>query len=112
MTHLADNFNGDNEKLVSCIEALLALDAAGALTPHGVGGHARQLLSAAAVRIEALEKALREIGSVEADPGDGTVKPNLEYVLIRGFSAMGWGQPSLAAHDILALAALAPEQDK
>jgi hypothetical protein len=48
---LADDFNGDTPKLISCIEALLALDASGSLVPHGIGGHARKLLSAAAVRL-------------------------------------------------------------
>jgi len=45
-------FNGDDKKLVSCIGALLALDEKGALAPHGIGGHARTLLSASAERIE------------------------------------------------------------
>lgn len=43
------------------------------------------------------EVTIEKIATVEIDPGDGTVKPNLEYVLIRGFSAMGWVQPNLAA---------------
>ncbi|WP_272962302.1 hypothetical protein [Alcanivorax jadensis] len=46
-----DNFNGDDQHLVSCIYALLALDKKGVLVPHGIGGHARNLLSAAATRI-------------------------------------------------------------
>ncbi|WP_156433864.1 hypothetical protein [Bradyrhizobium retamae] len=50
---------------------------------------------------------VRDIASVEVDPGDGTALPNLEYVLIRGFSAMGWAHPSLAAHEMIeAIAAL------
>jgi hypothetical protein len=48
-----DTFNGDNAKLVESIKALLALDESGSLVPHGVGGHARQLLSAAASRLSA-----------------------------------------------------------
>lgn len=47
----ADDFNGDNAALCRSIEALLSLDAAGALVPHGLGGHARGLLSAAFVRL-------------------------------------------------------------
>ncbi|WP_201319994.1 hypothetical protein [Burkholderia sp. E168m30] len=50
---LTDNFRGDNAQLVRSIEALLELDAEGALVPHGVGGHARALLSAAAIRLAA-----------------------------------------------------------
>jgi len=51
---LADTFNGDNQKLVGCIEALIKLDADGALVPHGLGGsnsHAVRLLAAAAARL-------------------------------------------------------------
>ncbi len=47
-----DSFNGNNKHLVSCIEALLALDAKGALS-HGVGGHARAMLEASAARLTA-----------------------------------------------------------
>lgn len=52
---MADNFNGSNAKLCGSIDALLSLDAAGALVPHGIGGHARTLLESAATRIRALE---------------------------------------------------------
>jgi hypothetical protein len=48
---LVDEFNGDTAHLIRCIEALIALDAAGVLVPHGIGGHAHKLLSAAAVRL-------------------------------------------------------------
>lgn len=46
-----DDFRGDNARLRDCIRALLDLDADGALVPHGVGGHARALLSAAYCRL-------------------------------------------------------------
>lgn len=45
------DFNGDTPHLIRCIESLLRLDASGALVPHGVGGHARTLLAAAAARL-------------------------------------------------------------
>jgi hypothetical protein len=48
---IEDSFRGDDAKLISCIEALIHLNDAGALVPHGIGGHARELLSAAAVRL-------------------------------------------------------------
>ena len=48
-----DDFRGDTPSLVRNIVALLELDADGALVPHGVGGHARGLLSAAAARLAA-----------------------------------------------------------
>lgn len=44
-------FKGDNKALVSSITALLALDAKGALVPHGIGEMARQLLEASSVRL-------------------------------------------------------------
>jgi hypothetical protein len=34
------------------------------------------------------------------DPCDGTVAPSLQYVLIRGFTAMGWEQPKAASEDM------------
>lgn len=37
----------DPSQLADCIEALLVLDAKGALAPHGVGGLARSLLAGA-----------------------------------------------------------------
>ena len=49
----ADEFRGDTASLVRNIVALLDLDAQGCLVPHGVGGHARGLLSAAASRLAA-----------------------------------------------------------
>ncbi len=48
---MTDDFKGDNAQLVSCIESLISLDADGALVPHGLGGHARGLLAAAASRL-------------------------------------------------------------
>lgn len=50
---MTDNFNGDTAHLIRSIEALLELDAKGVLRPHGIGGHARTLLEAAAVRLAA-----------------------------------------------------------
>lgn len=49
---MIDNFKGDNAQLISCIRSLLELDADNALVPHGVGGHAMALLTAAAVRLQ------------------------------------------------------------
>src|SRR3546814_11643167 len=46
-----DEFWGDNTRLVACIEALLLMDKAGVLVPHGVGGYARTMLAAAAHRL-------------------------------------------------------------
>jgi hypothetical protein len=51
-----DDFNGSTDGLIRSIMALLDLDAAGVLKPHGVGGHARKLLSAAAARLLELPK--------------------------------------------------------
>ncbi|MDN7549118.1 hypothetical protein [Burkholderia cenocepacia] len=62
---LTDTFRGNDAQLVSNIKALLELDAEGALVPHGVGGHARTMLSAAAVRL-----AARHVEQHEAAPAD------------------------------------------
>jgi hypothetical protein len=56
-TRFADTFTGDDAQLIDAIEALLEMDAAGALVPHCVGGHARTLLGSAAARIEASHHA-------------------------------------------------------
>lgn len=48
-----DCFRGDAAALVAAMVALLKLDAAGALVPHGIGGHARTLLQAAVARLAA-----------------------------------------------------------
>lgn len=58
---MKDQFNGDNEKLIASISALLKLDAAGALVPHGVGGHARLLLEAAAIRLGELDARFQNL---------------------------------------------------
>lgn len=42
-----------DEKLVDNIEALLDLDAAGALVPHGIGGLARTLFERVVERLKA-----------------------------------------------------------
>ena len=42
-----------------------------------------------------------QIAAVTADPGDGTFRPGIEDVLARGFHAMGWATPTLAAYELL-----------
>lgn len=64
---MTDTFRGDNAALVSSIKALLALDADGALVPHGIGGHARGLLEAAACRLADQPATIEMVG----DPMDG-----------------------------------------
>ena len=39
-------FRGNNKHLKACIKALIGLSDDNALTPHGIGGHARALLAA------------------------------------------------------------------
>lgn len=46
-----DDFRGDDAHLARSIKALINLNDAGALAPHGVGGHGRSLLAASAVRL-------------------------------------------------------------
>ncbi|PZP59991.1 MAG: hypothetical protein DI604_31850 [Delftia acidovorans] len=62
---IKDEFRGDTASLVCNIVALLEMDAKGALVPHGVGGHARDLLSAAAVRLAEASPAV-EAPSIRA----------------------------------------------
>lgn len=57
----------DRGKLIDSIEALVALNDAGALVPHGIGGHARTLLTEAAAALSAPDDAAtgcaeREVG--------------------------------------------------
>lgn len=47
-----DGFNGDTPHLINSMRSLVSLNDAGALTPHGIGGHARALLLAGASRLE------------------------------------------------------------
>lgn len=47
----SDPFQGDDGHLILSTQALLDLDAAGALTPHGIGGHARTLLTSYMIRL-------------------------------------------------------------
>ena len=53
MPKLIDTFAGDDAALIECIEALIELNDDGKLVPHGIGGHARKMLAAAAVRLSA-----------------------------------------------------------
>lgn len=55
-----DRFNGDNAHLCRSIEALLSLNDKGSMVPHGMGGLARALLSAAAVRLTQADDGWRE----------------------------------------------------
>ncbi|WP_186183132.1 hypothetical protein [Burkholderia gladioli] len=69
-TTLTDDFRGDDSNLVRSIEALINLNDEGALVPHGIGGHARGLLSAAAVRLASPRAAVPGAGAgVPAERG-------------------------------------------
>lgn len=57
LARFPDTFNGDDARLTQCIEALLSLDATGTLAPHGIGGHAHGLLSAAMHRLASQSRA-------------------------------------------------------
>ncbi|MDM9555578.1 hypothetical protein QU926_18310 [Pseudomonas asiatica] len=65
------DFKGNNEALASSIRALLALDAQGALAPHGIGEMARQLLEASSARLAEqnqgeLERLREHVSAYEA----------------------------------------------
>jgi hypothetical protein len=48
---LVDGFNGTDDHLIDSARALLDLDAEDALIPHGIGGHARNLLTSLCARL-------------------------------------------------------------
>lgn len=94
---IEDRFKGNNTHLARSIRALLALDDAGALAGVQLGGHARYVLSSAAVRLDSqvevrMDKLQNEHldawlhgyticedcdgkGAVGQDPGDGWMQP-------------------------------------
>jgi len=41
------------------------------------------------------------VARIKADPGDGTLHPDLAHVLARGFDTMGWDRPASAAEDMI-----------
>jgi hypothetical protein len=63
-----DTFRGDNADLVLSIKALIELNDEGALVPHGLGGHARGLLSDAAARLSSPTPHKAEV----AEPAEAT----------------------------------------
>lgn len=63
---VVDKFKGDDAHLVRCIQALLNFDARGALVPHGLGGHARDLLAAAACRLPLVSNRSMKPAAVSA----------------------------------------------
>ena len=73
---MKDTFRGDTAALIRNIDVLLEMDAAGALVPHGVGGHARCLLEAASVRLAAVAKPAAR-GAALATLKHPAVKPNM-----------------------------------
>lgn len=52
---MPDNFNGTNTELIASAKALLELDAAGAMYPHGIGGHARTIIEAFIKRLPIID---------------------------------------------------------
>ncbi len=51
--------------------------------------------------VEEILSIYQKIAAVTANPGDGTARPGIEDVLARGFHAMGWANPTLAAYEVL-----------
>lgn len=49
---IKDEFRGDDEHLRQCIKALIEMSDDGILIPHGLGGHARNLLAASYHRLK------------------------------------------------------------
>lgn len=57
---LVDHFQGNDTQLVASMRDLVHLDSKGYLVPHGIGGHARLLISSSVIRIQAANKQLAE----------------------------------------------------
>lgn len=64
---LTDTFCGDDDALIRSVEALIAMDLEGALVPHGIGGHARALLSDLVVRLNKRNQQNAELKSKLAE---------------------------------------------
>lgn len=58
---LTDDFQGNDAKLISCTEALLAMDRDNALVPHSIGSHGRSLLNALASRLQVMAKVMEHV---------------------------------------------------
>jgi hypothetical protein len=54
-------FRGDNAALSASIAALIELNDAGALFPHGIGGHARTLLATASHRLTEADETIKHL---------------------------------------------------
>lgn len=72
-----DDFNGDTPRLIDCIRALVDMSDEGVLLPHGLGGHARKLLLAAANRLAPQAQGHGAVGAGwrpidKSTPRDGT----------------------------------------
>lgn len=115
---ITDDFNGDTPRLIECIKALIEMNDAGVLVPHGIGGHARGLLSAAAVRLAAAPPATKSadesrvvpVEPAEADilrmvdafyASNGDVKEDMRAVYAAAISAAP-PPPATQADDSLA----------
>lgn len=105
VAEFGDGFNGDTPHLIACIEALLVLDAKGALVPHGVGGHGRALLTAAASRLALLSApSVNEIGAVVWHSSEEGAGPDVGLSLDLGGGWSLWAgempDSTLSEHDV------------
>lgn len=85
---IEDEFNGDNAHLIGSIEALIAMNDKGILVPHGIGGHARTMLAAAAIRLahtpapeDHMQGIWDEIGTALALLDDTDVSPKARSLI-------------------------------
>lgn len=107
--HRADDFRGDDTRLIASIDALLDLDDAKALVPHGLGGrgaHAYRLLCAARHRLAFRDAARPE--TARSAVGRDALIDLIRYHMDSGdYPVSQWEQDF--ADDILQL--LRPETD-
>ncbi|MEH6566217.1 MAG: DUF551 domain-containing protein [Halopseudomonas sp.] len=66
----SDAFHGDNAQLLRSAASLLAVDARGALGPHGIGQLARDLIASLSRRLAELEEAQRWVPVTERLPAE------------------------------------------
>jgi hypothetical protein len=63
---------------IAAMKALLALDANGALVPHGLGGHGRACLSSAVQQLEELKAATERVCAFDWSDNDADAARSID----------------------------------
>ncbi len=91
-------FKGDNKALISSINALLALDAKGALAPHGIGEMARDLLETCAARLPAEQHQGEPVAWFTEDHLTDKSATTWDGAVAGQWRAKGWPVSQLYTH--------------